>query len=436
MRQARARLVISKVFFGSAAMALKFVEDRTIPTACTDSKYLKFNPEYINTLSTEEVEALIAHEVMHCIMLHHLRIQGRVWLTANKAMDFAVNSILTSAGFKLNPNWLYDAKYAGKSFEQIYSEIKKEAQEDGKGKGKGQGNGDQGQGESQDDQKDGQEDGQGQDNKKGQDDQGNGQGKGQDGQKDNQDGKGQGGQEEEDQSWNIGGVQEPKSEDGHALSESERAQNEADWKVTATQAYQQAEMAGMGSAGLKRLIDELIIRKRDLEDVLRDFLKNTLHGGYTWTRPNKKYIIRDLYMPSRRGKELPEIVMVMDTSGSVTTPQLNYFTAKLNSVLGEFQTHVTVIYCDTEVYEGGDYDSNDLPIKLEAKGGGGTDFAPAFDFINKADINPDCIIYYTDGYCSSFPEDIPECPVLWATYGKERTFPFGLTVMIDPNEQR
>lgn len=375
MKQARARLVLNQLFFGSASMGLRFVADENCATAYTDGRIIGFSPAFIDSFSDiAHVEFIVCHETLHCLMMHPLRLQGREHRLANIAMDYVINGICKRAGLKLPKECLYDEKLSASnmSFEIVYALLAKEEKE-----------------------------------KKAK--------------------VGNGGPEP----WQMGEVREAKSASGHEMSEAERAQLENDWKLAAAKALAQARNAGTVPAGMERLIKDLTVKKRDLEDVLRDFMVRTLDGDYTWGSPNKRHIIRDIYLPSIKGESIPLIVMVMDTSGSIDQEQVSYFQAKVNSVLSEFNTTVRVIYCDSHAYDGGEFTNNDLPLKLKPKGGGGTNFRPPFQFIEEHDIEPTCMIYYTDGYCSAFPNE-PDYPVLWAIYGQERQVPFGEVVMLTP----
>ena len=397
-RQARARLIIGSLFFGSASMGLKFVIDNSQSTAYTDGKVIAFNEEFINNLTIEEVEFIICHEVLHCIMLHPLRIQGRNHLRANKAMDYVVNGIGKRARLTMPPNGLYHDKYSSgeMSWEMVYALLK---DEEGGGKGKG---------------------GQKSDNSDKSDEPNSSNGDEPSNEPPN-----------DGSNWSLGDVREPKGDDGKPLSESGKEQLEQEWKISSSRTLQACKECGAIPSGIERLIEDMMVKKRDLEDILRDFIQKTINGDYTWRRPNKRHIIHDIYLPSIEGEYIPEIVMVMDTSGSIGDEQESYFNAKLNSVLHEFNTKIQVIYCDTKAHDGGEYDNNDLPIKLKPLGGGGTDFRPAFRMVKDKNIEPSCMIYYTDGYCNGFPEE-PDYPVLWAIYGKEREVPFGEVVMITP----
>ena len=59
---------------------------------------------------------------------------------------------------------------------------------------------------------------------------------------------------------------------------------------------------------------------------------------------------------------------------------------------------VVVIYCDAAVNRVDEFEPDDLPIKFDACGGGGTSFKPVFDYIDDNDIEPEVVVYLTDGY--------------------------------------
>jgi len=52
-------------------------------------------------------------------------------------------------------------------------------------------------------------------------------------------------------------------------------------------------------------------------------------------------------------------------------------------------------------------------------------FRPGFAYLQKENIDPACIFYFTDGYCNRFPEK-SDSPTLWIlTTGKKFQPPFG-----------
>ena len=58
-----------------------------------------------------------------------------------------------------------------------------------------------------------------------------------------------------------------------------------------------------------------------------------------------------------------------------------------------------------------------MPLELTPRGGGGTDFRPAFHWVEEHGIAPAALIYLTDLECTHFPDE-PGYPVLWARIGQ------------------
>ena len=92
------KLGYSKPFFGSCAMTLRVYENNSIPTMATDGKTIMWNREFVDKLSEDETEAIIAHEVLHVVWLHHLRQGDRNPKKCNIAMDYAINWTLKKKG--------------------------------------------------------------------------------------------------------------------------------------------------------------------------------------------------------------------------------------------------------------------------------------------------------------------------------------------------
>jgi predicted metal-dependent peptidase len=87
-----------------------------------------------------------------------------------------------------------------------------------------------------------------------------------------------------------------------------------------------------------------------------------------------------------------------------------------------------VVYCDEVVNDAQEFGPSE-PITLEPKGGGGTNFRPVFDWVEKNGVAPACLVYLTDLCCTEFPDATPGYPVLWVTDSR-RTAPFGETLRI------
>ena len=130
-------------------------------------------------------------------------------------------------------------------------------------------------------------------------------------------------------------------------------------------------------------------------------------------------------LPSLFNHEMPPLDIYVDTSGSVNQEDLKQFASEIDDILTQYNTTARVIYCDTRVTHVEVFTSENRPVKLNAKGGGGTDFAPAIAWSMKQEDLPCCGVYLTDLECSSFGDE-PDFPVLWiATENTRRTVPWG-----------
>lgn len=121
MTRARTQLLFNHGFFGALALRLKIVPEPSIKTLDVNGKVLRYNPDYVLSLSEELRQTAIAHEVMHCVLDHIGRAKGRTPKRWNSAADFATNEILDKAGMELHPSWLRDATFDGKSADEIYN---------------------------------------------------------------------------------------------------------------------------------------------------------------------------------------------------------------------------------------------------------------------------------------------------------------------------
>ena len=399
--KARSLLLVKHHFFAQLSLGLKLQVANGQPTAWTDGKSFGYNENFILQESDggnklEPIKGLWAHEDLHVALLHHLRLKGRNHAKANRAMDYAVNLLLEEAGFVLPSGALLDVRYKGMAWEAIYDLLpdeKSDSQPQDGGTGQGDGGSGDGQGDPQ---------------------KGDGGGK---------DGKPKPGQ------W--GEVREPKNDTGGELSPSELSELEAKTKIAVGQAMNAARMQGTLPGCLERALGEILDPRPDLVEVLRRFVDTAARDDFSWKRPNRSYINRGLYVPSLYSDALMEAVFIMDTSGSVGEADLRVFGELLSGILSEINVKLTIIYVDTMVAGHEEVERADLPLNLHPRGGGGTDFRPGFEWIEREGLDPKFVIYLTDMCCSSFPAD-PGYPVLWAKLGdwSSQVPPFGEVVEV------
>jgi predicted metal-dependent peptidase len=137
-----------------------------------------------------------------------------------------------------------------------------------------------------------------------------------------------------------------------------------------------------------------------------------------------------------KSDELQNIVLAIDTSGSIDNEALSQFSAELSAILEYGNFEVNVIYCDSNIAGEETFQKADLPLKLNLKGGGGTDFRPVFKHVEQKGMQPAILIYFTDLECNRYPKQMPSYPVLWAVWGRGYEYndtppPFGEVARIE-----
>ena len=214
--------------------------------------------------------------------------------------------------------------------------------------------------------------------------------------------------------------------DGDFESSSQRKEAEQEWTISTRQAAQTAKQQGNLPGNLEQLIDNILEPKVPWKEVLRNFMTQPKKNDYTMLRPNRRFISDDLYLPSMYSEGLGTVVITVDTSGSISTKELEEFQSEINCILEDTQPEkVYVLYCDTEVHKDVDeFSFDDLPIKLTTRGGGGTDFTAPFEWVVEQSINPDAFIYFTDMYGDCAAAE-PWYPTLWLSTTDKDDAAFG-----------
>jgi predicted metal-dependent peptidase len=416
-------------FFGHLALRLKLVEDGKCDTAWSDGRILAYNPLYIKILPREKLKGLMGHVVMHPACRHHLRRNGRDPGLWNMACDYAINWILLEAGLTLPDGYLDDPGLRGKTADDIYVQLKAERSRE--------------RGDHQDRRVEKEAAAAGED-------------------VDVPDTKPKAArrqravQEDEPSTMNAeaatadadhpeydrnkrshgdpgrsGEVRDAPASDDVAGGFGEETFEESQWRINLSQAASRARTMGDLPAGLERLVERLLSPRLDWRQLLNRFIQASARCDYAWMPPNRRYLHQGLYLPSIRSTDLPEVVVVIDTSGSVAPSELDQFAAELSAILETCAQTVHLLYCDSRVTRAETVGRQDLPLSLNAHGGGGTDFRPAFDWVERRGIAPLCMIYLTDLACNRFPRP-PRYPVLWAHVGEAGpTPPFGDTIAIN-----
>jgi predicted metal-dependent peptidase len=378
---ARVGLLLRASFFGNLATRLKLVNaDEWCGTAATDGRNFYYNSRFIDMLKPKEVEFLFGHEVLHCVYDHFGRRGDRDPMLFNVANDYAVNGDLKKhrvGEFITSVPCLYDAKYEGKSSEEIYDDLYENAEKinlsdlidkllddhlDGEGDSDSDNDGDE------------------------------------------KDGRGK----------------KPK------LSAEERQKIRDEIKEAVLAAAAASDGAGNLPAGVRRLIQDMTAPQMNWRELLRMQLESTIKSDFTWMRASRRGWHMDAVMPGMKNDELIDIAIGIDASGSINERMLKDFLSETQGIMDQFQSYKIHIFTfDTGVYNPAQYNSDNLDTicDYEVKGGGGTDFDAIYNYLKEEQIEPRRLVVFTDGYPFGSWGDENYADTVWIIHGNTTVVP-------------
>jgi predicted metal-dependent peptidase len=212
--------------------------------------------------------------------------------------------------------------------------------------------------------------------------------------------------------WNVGGVDDMKGAHGEELSEEAREEISKEVKAAVKESALVAKMAGKLPAGLERILGDLLNPRIPWREVLAKFLTVTIQNDMTWRLPNARYVPQGIYLPKIGEPTIGDMIFVVDTSGSITDGDLIDLMSEVRGIMMAFPSKTFwLLGCDTQVASAQELSFQDDIHK--PKGGGGTCYKEPFKWVDKEGLEPACLIYLTDGACNSFPDKVPDYPVLW-----------------------
>ena len=384
---ARVGLLLRHPFFGNLATRLIIKEGgEWCKTAATEGRHIFFNREFFKNLSVRQIEFVLAHEILHNAFDHMGRREGRHPKLFNYAADYCVNGQLVQDKIGDHDikgiSMLHDPKYYGMGAEEIYDLLKEHNDEmlDKLG-------------ELLDQHFDWEA--------------GDGDGEGGDGE--GGDGDGQ----------------------GRPVYTAEELRQIRDEVREAVMSAAQSTDAGNIPGSIKRLIKQLTEPKMNWREILQQQIQSTIKDDYTWMRPNKKGWHLTAILPGTSVRETIDIVVAVDTSGSMNDEMLADILSEIKGIMQQYQDFQIKVMCfDTQVYNVADFDAYNIDDidDYQPMGGGGTDFECIYTYLKDNDIVPKKLLNFTDMYpCGSFGD--PEyCDTIFIAHGTTTIeAPFGTT---------
>ena len=359
IERARTKLLLQHPFWGSLALHLDLSEvtEGTTSTLATDGRHLFFNPDFVNTLTEDELVGVVAHETGHCALGHVWRRGERKSSLWNVAADHAVNYILKHESGFILPDGALDS-YPREYAESIYNKVSRKTRT----------------------------------------------------------GR---------QPWCNGNEElwgtSAQEDDDPGIKVSDQQQ----W---ADLTAQTAEAQGRGSTpgSMQELIGELKRPQVDWKSLLADMIYSAIPSDFSMN-PNKRHVWRNIYLPSVK-REGVELVVAVDTSGSVSSELLQQFMSECHGIAEAFGDYTIHFYAADAEINGYWTVTQTEDWPLELPGRGGTDFNPVFNDVEKRDLEPMCLVYLTDAY-GPFPVE-PDYPVIWVVCNNGGPTPWGSRVEV------
>ena len=392
LTKARASLLLQAPFYGSILLRLKL---GTAPcgTACTDMKRLLFDPEFVLRLEErpEELEFVMLHEALHCVLLHPVRGRGKIPLLYNLAADIVVNAEI------MNMRWLEEYEVDGQQVawrapdgrsghlctaEEIYEMMLDKYRD-----------------------------------------------------------RMEGGMNAAELSAALRSETDGAALDVHDIWQEMPAPflSEQEWKRYIREA---ARIAGRDQLPplARRILDEVDYEASiNWREALQDFLRRSFERfDYTFSPADRRFAETDFLLPAfweTASEETGKLWFMADASGSVDDRTLTAVVLEIRACLEQLAgVEGRLSFFDTEVTEPLELRTADDLKDSVPEGGGGTSFYCIFEYLKEraaADL-PDAVIILTDGYAQWPPEEeAMGIPVLWVLVDSQEDAPWGRSLHVD-----
>lgn len=438
LRQALSKIITYADMLGYYIFSWEIEETLGLtPTMGTDYKKLYYNPLFLEKLNSNEIAAVVIHEIVHCIFLHPTELNRAImqryhlplWIMAEETVtNLETIEIIkgSKSNFELPGNpvspvdvikgqvlqsdgiYYYDTRFTGKTVKEVYEELLKIYNEQ-----KEKGNeivyaitgidvhSDNG------------------------------------GQTEPVEGKvssGQqtvncpvcGGEVKDGQCTKCGKKVVVVKND--VIPSDAKKGDLRDEIEKAIVVMQKLLQRGLLPVGMQRYLKKLQEARIPWNRILLNFIGTIVRGAddIRWEMPDlRNPLCEEVIYPSFCEQHVDDIIFVVDTSGSMTDRQLEQIASELVKV-AQYVDEAIVITTDAEIQEKVKVrDLGNILKRIKFKGGGGTDFRPLFKEVKKCAA----MVFFTDG-CAEYPETPPRYPVLWILTQEHNTPPFGRVAYI------
>jgi len=377
--RSRMRILQDYGFFGLLLMHMIFNLDESLKTAATDGRRIYFSPAFLEVLSDKELDFVMMHEILHIALEHIFRYKNREPEHFNIACDIVVNSnIMLERGMTepfviktfgpamhLTPNGEEGHLYTA---EQVYDMLPP--------------------------------------NNRG------------------------GNKNKRDSSFDIHDLWKRTNGDVNCFIHDEWISRIRNTALT-IEIYNKAKHSGDSELLATRILKELRKSKINWREILINFIQEEI-CDYSFVPPDRRFDDGDFFLPDFNEKDeaVNNIWFVVDSSGSVSDKALTAAYGEIISAMEQLNGHLDgrMSFFEASVTDPISFSTVEDILAIKPKGGGGTNFAAIFNYMNKHMKNklPSYIIIITDGY-GDFPEEkeAQGVPVLWLINNDDVQPPWG-----------
>ena len=364
--QAKAKLLVNYPYFGTLASKLALVVNDDIQSFKSNGITLEYNSEYLEGLELEEIEFVFANGAMHATLAHEKRKNNRSGWLWQMASDIAINDMLLENGMQMPYGAEYRKRFKGMYAEEIYAELKDDILRD-----------------------------------------------------------------DEDLEYEADSADDvEQNSDKKEDKKEEQTQEELQEEILQEQLLAEEAISllesefkrGEAPLSIERFFKLDFFGKIDWREELKVALDRYFRDDYTLLPPSKKLLYTGIYLPSSISQTF-RLVIVVDSSGSIDEDLLNEFFSEVNFLMSLVTSYqIELLVCDDKVRSHNTFYSGEA-LDVTLQGNGGTDFRPAFEFVEKEFDDVKLLLYFTD-LDGVFPEEAPNYHVKWVS-SKSREVPFG-----------
>ena len=365
LQEFKSEMILRRPFFGDILLRLPIVQDDRIPTACTDGRTIRWNGCFFDSLNSAQRHYVLMHEVLHTLLMHPTRIDGRdpdVW---NIAADMVVNNMCDIMGREINaglekplmsrpPNGIYSAVDAQHTAEDLYGIILENIEKQGD--------------------------------------------------KYTISKNLQLGRRFPSARIEITLDRDLQPGGGSGLPLTERQKKLIEDQIT--RLIRTAAAGDRGAFGSYYIPRELVRLTQpkpiSWRQMLKEHLTEVTSDDASYATPERKYLHMDLILPGyclTEDGDLESLWAFVDSSGSISGETLNQFLTQLYRIVKELHCELNICYWDTQVTDIYRKIRNEKQVlECQPHHSGGTDINCVYDWMAENNVKPDVMLILTDGY--------------------------------------